>query len=135
MSWGVLSLVYPVWDSLVFLNFGGYFPHHFREFFSCYLLKYFFMVFLFIFFFWDSYDSNVGAFNIVPEVSEIVLISFNTFFFFPLCFICFYHSIFHITYPILCLSYSTVGSLQSAFVSVIAYSLLIDSFLFLLSPC
>ena len=40
------------------------------------------MVFLFVFFFWDSYDSNVVAFNIVLEVSEIVLISFNSFFFF-----------------------------------------------------
>jgi len=40
------------------------------------------MVFLFVFFFWDSYDSNVEAFNIFPEVSEIVLISFNLFFFF-----------------------------------------------------
>ena len=39
---------------------------------------------LFVFFFWDSYDLNVGAFNIVPEVSETVLISFNSFFFFPL---------------------------------------------------
>ena len=39
------------------------------------------MVFLFVFFFWDSYDSNVGVFNIVLEVSEIVLISFNSFFF------------------------------------------------------
>ena len=38
------------------------------------------MPFLFVFFFWDSYDSNVGAFNIVPEVSEVVLISFNYFF-------------------------------------------------------
>ena len=34
------------------------------------------MVFLFVFFFWDSYDSNVGVFNTVLEVSEIVLISF-----------------------------------------------------------
>ena len=82
MSWGVLSWVYPVWDSLVFLNFGGYFLHHFKEVFSCYHLKYFLMAFLFVFFFWDSYDSNVGEFNIVPEVSEIVLISFNTFSFF-----------------------------------------------------
>ena len=40
------------------------------------------MVFLFVFFFWDSYDLNVGAFNIVLEVSEIALISFNLFFFF-----------------------------------------------------
>ena len=42
------------------------------------------MAFLFVFFFWDTYDSNAGAFNIVPEVSEVVLISFNTFFIFPL---------------------------------------------------
>ena len=34
------------------------------------------------FFFWDTYDSNVGVFNIVPEVSEVVLISFNSFFLF-----------------------------------------------------
>ena len=58
--------------------------------------------FLFVFF-WDSYDLNVGAFNIVPGVSEIVLISFNSFFLFPLCFIYFYHSIFYLTYPIFCL--------------------------------
>src|SRR5574337_485477 len=79
------------------------------------LLKYFLMAFLFVFFFWDSYDSNVGAFNIVPEVSEVILISFNPFFFFPLCFIYFYHSIFYLTYSIFCLHYSTVGSLQSVF--------------------
>ena len=59
--------------------------------------------FLFVFFFWDSYDSNVGAFNIFPEVSEVVLISFNSFFFFPLCFIYFHHSFFHLTYPPFCL--------------------------------
>jgi len=33
----------------------------------------------------------------------------------PLCFIYFYHSIFYLTYPIFCLGYSTVGSLQSVF--------------------
>ena len=38
------------------------------------------MAFLFVFFFWDSYDLNVGAFHIVPEVPEVVLISFNSFF-------------------------------------------------------
>ena len=71
------------------------------------------MVFLFVFFFWDSYDSNAGAFNIVPEDSEFVLISFNSFFFLPLCFIYFYHTIFYLTYPVFCLRDSTVGSLQS----------------------
>ena len=65
-----------------FLDLGDYFLPHFREVFNYYLLKYFLMVFLFVFFFWDSYNSNVGGFNIVPEVSEIVLISFNSFFFF-----------------------------------------------------
>ena len=68
-----------------------------------------------VFFFWDSYDSNVGAFHIVPEVPEVVLISFNSFFFFPLWFFYFYHFIFYLTYPIFCLRYSTVGSLQSVF--------------------
>ena len=79
---GCFARVYPVWDSLGYLDLGDYFLPHFREVFNYYLLKYFLMVFLFVFFFWDSYDSNVGAFNIVPEVSEIVLISFHSFFFF-----------------------------------------------------
>jgi len=105
MCWGVLSWVYPVWDSLGFLDLGGYFLPHFREVFN-YYLKYFLMVFLLVFFFWDSYDSNFGAFNFVPKVSEIVLISFNSFFLFPLWFIYFYHSVFYSTNPIFCLHYS-----------------------------
>ena len=64
-----------------FLGLGWLFPH-FREVLNYYLLKYFLMAFFFVFFFWNSYDSNVGAFNIVPEVSEVVIISFNSFFFF-----------------------------------------------------
>ena len=84
MSRGVSPWVYPIWNSLCFLDLGDYFLPHFREVFNYYLLKYFFMVFLFVVFFWDSYDSNVEAFNTVPEVSEIILVSFNSFFFFPL---------------------------------------------------
>ena len=72
MSWEVEPWVYPVLDSLCFLDLGDDFLPHFREVFNYYLLKYFLMVF-----FWDSYDSNVGEFNIVPEVSEIVLFSFK----------------------------------------------------------
>ena len=87
MFGGVLSSVYPVWGSLGFLDLGGYFLPHFREVFNYYLLKYLLMAFIFVFFFWDSYDSNVGAFDIVPEASEVVLISFNYFFFFPVSFI------------------------------------------------
>ena len=83
MSWGVSPWVYPVVDSLGFLDLSDYFLSHFRDVFNYYLLKYFLMVFLFVFFFWDSYDSNVGAFNTILEVPEIVLISSNLFFFFP----------------------------------------------------
>jgi len=64
-----LPWVYPVWDSLGFLDLGGYFLPHFREIFIFYLLKYFLMPFLFASFFWDIYASNVEAFNIGPEVS------------------------------------------------------------------
>ena len=63
-----------LFGTLSFLDLGGYFLLHFREVFSYYHLKYFLMAFLFVFFFWDSCDSNVGAFDIVPEVSEVVFI-------------------------------------------------------------
>ena len=81
---GVSPWVYPVWNSLGFLDLGDYFLPHFRKVFNYYLLKYFLTVFLFVFFFWDSYDSNIGAFNNVLEVSEVVHISLNSFYFFPL---------------------------------------------------
>ena len=80
MSWGVLPWVYPFWNSLGFLNFGDYFLPHLRDVFNYYLLKYFLMAFLFVFFFWDSYDSNVGAFNIVQRslrLSSFLLILFS----------------------------------------------------------
>ena len=80
----VFHIGFILFGTLGFLDVGDYFLPHFREVFNYYLFKYFLMVFLFVFFFWDSYDSNVGAFNTVLEVSEIVLISFNSFFFFPL---------------------------------------------------
>ena len=83
MCLGVFCLGFnPVWDSPGVFDLSGYFLFHFREVFKYYLLKYFLMAFLFVFFFWNSYDLKVGAFDIVPEVSEVVLISFNSFSFF-----------------------------------------------------
>ena len=71
---GLFHFGFILFETLwVFLDLCGYFRPHFRDFFNYYLLKYFLMPFLFVFF-WDSYDSNVGVFNIVPEVSEVVLI-------------------------------------------------------------
>ena len=54
LNWVFSSWVYPVLDSLCFLDSGDYFLPHFREVFNYYLLKYFLVVFLFVFFFWDS---------------------------------------------------------------------------------
>ena len=138
MSWGVSPWVYPVWYSLSFLDLGDYFLPHFREVFNYYLFKYFLIVFLFVFFFWDSYDLNVGGFNIVPEVSEIVLISFNSFFFFSSLFhlfLPFYH-LPHLFYLLPLLFYSWFPPACFFFLShLLTYLLYIDSFLFLLGPC
>ena len=81
VSWGVLPWIYPVWDSLGVLDLGGYFLPHLGKFSTIIYPSIFSCPFFYVFF-WDSYDSNVGVFNIFLEVSEIVLISFNSFFFF-----------------------------------------------------
>ena len=133
MSWGVSSWLYPVWDSLGFLDFGGYFLPYFRGVFNYYLLKYLLMAFLFVFFFWDSYESNVGAFDIVPEDSEIVLISFNSFFLSA----SFISTILSSTSLILSSALVILLLVPSRvfLISLLHYSLYIDSFLFLLGPC
>ena len=74
--------VYPVWDSLCLLDLIDYFLFHVGEIFIYNLFKKFLMPFLFLFFFWDPYNLNVGALDIVPEVSETILSSFRSFYFF-----------------------------------------------------
>ena len=64
---GLSFLGFPGLGWLLPYPFGGVFNYY---------LKHFLMAFLSVFFFWDSYNSNVVAFNIVPEFSEVVLISF-----------------------------------------------------------
>ena len=88
------------------------------------------MAFLFVFFFWDSCDSNVWALNIVPEVSEVVLISFHSFFLFS--------SLLNLFPPfylpphfIFCLSYSMLVPSRVLLISVIA--LFIIDWLFFIS--
>ena len=130
MPLGVSPWIYPVWDCLGFLDLGYFLPH-FREVFNYYLIKYFLMSFLFVFF-WNSYDLNVGAFNIVPEVSEVVLISFNSFFVFSsLSFIStILSSTSHISLlPLLFYCWFPPEYFWS---QLLHYSLLINSFLFLL---
>ena len=115
MSWGVSPWVYPIWDSLGFLDLGDYFLPHFRDVLNYYLLKYFLMVFLFVFFFWDSYDSNMGCLTLSwrsLRLSSFLLIRFS--FFLSDSFI---STILSSTSRILssCLRYSTICSLQSVF--------------------
>ena len=110
MSWCVSPWIYPVWDSLCFLDLIDYFLSHIREVFNYNLFKYSLRHFLFLFLFGDPYNLNVGVFNVVPEVSETVLNSFNSLFFFLLCSSYFHYFIFQVTYPFFCLSYSAIDS-------------------------
>ena len=50
------------------------FLYHVREVFSYYLFKYFLRSFS-LFSFWDPYNMNEGAFNVVPVVSQTALVS------------------------------------------------------------
>ena len=84
MFWGISPRVYPVWDSLGFLDLGDYFLPHCREVFNYYLLKYFLMAFLFVFFFWDSYDSNVGCLPLSQRSLRLSSFLLIPFFFFCL---------------------------------------------------
>ena len=71
-----------MWDSLGFLDLGGYFLPHFSDSFSLLSPEIFFHSLSFCLLLLDTFDLNVGAFNIMPEISEAVLISFYSFFFF-----------------------------------------------------
>ena len=80
MCLGVFILEFILYGTLHFLDLNDYFLSHIREVFNYNLFKYFLNPFLFLFFFWDPYNSNVGALNVVTEVSETVLNSFHSFF-------------------------------------------------------
>ena len=52
------------------MNLIDYFLFHVGEIFNYNFFKNFLIPFLFLFFFWDPYNSSVGAFDIVPEEEE-----------------------------------------------------------------
>ena len=88
----------------------------------------------FFVFFWDSYDSNVGAFHIVPEVPEVVLISFHSFFLFSSLLHLFppFYLLPHLSYVLSPLFYCWF---PPEYYLILHYSLYFDSCLFLLDPC
>ena len=129
------ALGYPVWNTLGFLNLGDYFVPYFRESFN-YYIRYFLMPFIVVFFFWDTYSSNIGVFNIDPEVSEIVLTSFNSLFSFFLA-ASFISTILSST-SLIFSSASVILPLVPSrvlFVSVIELFIIDWLFLFILGPC
>ena len=95
MAWHVSPWIYPVWDSLCLLSLFDYFLFHVGEIFNYNLFKNVLIPFLFLFF-WDFCNSNFGAFDVVPEVSETVLSSFHSFYFILLFRSYFHHFIFQL---------------------------------------
>ena len=81
MSRCVSPWVYPVKDSLCFLDLIDYFLSHVGEVFNYNFFKNFINAFLFFSFLWDPYNSNIDTFNIVPKVSEAFLSSLHSFLF------------------------------------------------------
>ena len=62
----------------------------------------------------------LGCFTLSQRSLSLSSFLLILFFFFPLCFIYFYHSVFYLTNPIFCLLYSTVVPSRVFFISFIA---------------
>ena len=67
------------------LDLGGYFLSHVREVLDYCLLKYLLMPFIFLFFLWDSCNSNIGALKVVQcflrLLSFLLILSFSFLFY------------------------------------------------------
>ena len=131
MLWGVSPWVYPVWDSLGFLDFSGYSPPHFRG--VILLSPQEYSHGLSFVFFLDSFHLNAGAFNSVPEFSEVSSFFKILFFsFFPVYFNYFYHFVFNLTYPTFASFVIMLVPSRVCLISLIAL-FIIDQFLFMSS--
>ena len=92
---------------------------HVGEIFNYNLFKNFLILFLFLFFFWYPYNSNVGVFDIVPEVSKTILSSFHSFYFILLFRSYFHHVIFQVTDSFFYFRYSAIDPSRVFLISVI----------------
>ena len=109
MCFGMFLLEFILYGTFQSLGLD-YFPFHVGQNFNYNLFKNFLIPFLFLFFFWDSYNSNVGVFDIVPEVSETILSSFHSLYFILLFRSYFHHFIFQLIDLFFCFRYSAVDS-------------------------
>ena len=106
MCLGMFLLGFILYGTLCLLGLIGYFLCHVGEIFNYNLFKNVLMPFLSPFF-WNPYNSNVGAFDMVPEVSETVLSSFHSIL--PVRSY-FHHFIFQLTHWFFCFRYSAIDS-------------------------
>ena len=81
MRLGVFLLGFILYGTLCLLDLIDYFFFHVGEIFNYNLFKKFLIPLVFLFFFWNPYNSNIGVFDIVPEVSETVISCFHSFYF------------------------------------------------------
>ena len=79
MCLGVFLFGFILYGTLHLLDLTDYFLFHVVGIFNYKLFENFLIPFLFLFFFWDPYSSNVGAFDIVSEISGTILSSFHSF--------------------------------------------------------
>ena len=96
------------------LGLDELFPFPVGEIFNDNVFKNFPIPFLFLFFFWDPYNLNVGVFDIVPEVSDTILSSFF-FYFIRLYRSYFHHFIFQLTNLFFCFRYSVINVFLKCF--------------------
>uniref|UniRef100_A0A8W4FQF6 Uncharacterized protein n=1 Tax=Sus scrofa TaxID=9823 RepID=A0A8W4FQF6_PIG len=85
VSWCIPLWVYFIWYSLCFLDLSEWFLFHVREVLAIISWNIFFCPLLPLFSFWHPYNTDVGAFNFVPQFSETLFICFQTFFSFLFC--------------------------------------------------
>ena len=116
---GVFLLGFILYGTLHFSHLINYFLFHVGEIFNYNLFKNFLIPFLFPFFFWNPYNSNIGAFDIVSEVSETIPSSFHSFYFILLFRSYFYHLIFQLTDSFFCFIYSVILPSRVFLISVI----------------
>ena len=110
MCLGVFLFGFTLWGTLCLLDLIDYYLFHVGEIFNYNLFKIFLIPFLLLFFFWDPYNLNVDAFDIVPEVSETILGSFHSFLFILLFRSYFHHFVFQLTDSFFYFRYSAIDS-------------------------
>ena len=110
MCFGVFLLGFILYGTLCASWTRGYCVFHAAKIFNYNVFINFLIPFLFLFFFWDPYNLNVDAFDIVPEISETILSSFHSFYFILLFRSYFHHFNFQLTASFFCFRYSAIES-------------------------